>query len=395
MSETSAYDVVIVGGAVTGSSIACHLAADPGFSGRIAVIEKDPSYQRCASALSAASIRQQYSTAINVAISMFGIDFLRSIGERLEVHGERPEIGLVEQGYLFLATEAGVDVLTENHAVQIAGGADVVLETPAELVARFPWLNVEDIAAGSFGLSGEGWFDGYGLMQGFRRKARSLGVDYLADKAVSVAREGGRVTGLTLASGRTLSVGALVNAAGGGGAALARAAGLEIPIHVKKRMIFTFACAEPVAKCPLMIDPTGVYVRADGHDFLCGWQPPEDQDPDVEDDFEVDYSFFEDGIWPILANRVPAFERIRQKAAWAGYYDMNMFDHNAFVGKAPGYENFYLANGFSGHGLQQAPAIGRGLAELIVDGRFRTLDLSPLSPERMVTGARLVEKNIV
>ncbi len=395
MSETSVYDVVIVGGAVTGSSVACHLAAEPGFSGRIAVIEKDPSYQRCASALSAASIRQQYSTAINVAISMYGIEFLRAIGDRLEVNGDRPEIGLVEQGYLFLATEAGRDVLVENHAVQIAGGADVVLEDPAELVARFPWLNVEDIVAGSFGRSGEGWFDGYGLMQAFRRKARSLGVDYLADTAVSVSREGDRITGLGLASGRTLSVGALVNAAGGGGAALARAAGLDIPIHVKKRMIFTFSCADRVERCPLMIDPTGVYVRADGRDFLCGWQPPEDQDPDVVDDFDVDYSFFEDGIWPILANRVPAFERIRQKAAWAGYYDMNLFDHNAFVGQAPGYANFYLANGFSGHGLQQSPAVGRGLAELIADGQFRTLDLSPLSPARMLENRPLIEKNIV
>lgn len=388
------FDVVIVGGAVTGSSVAYHLAADPGFRGRVLVLEKDPSYQFCASALSAASIRQQYSTAINVAISLYGIAFLRAIGERLEVDGDRPEIGLREGGYLFLATPGGRTILEDNHRVQVENGADILFLEPQALLERFPWLNIEDLSAGTWGRTGEGWFDGYGLMQAFRRKARSLGVVYRAQEAVGFEREGGRLTAVRLADGSRVGCGAVVNAAGAGGQAIARAAGVEIPVRNRKRMIFSFECKDPVPNCPLMIDPTGVYVRPEGTGFICGASPPAESDPDSTD-FEVEYEFFEEFLWPTLAHRVPAFERIRPGRAWAGHYDMNLFDHNAFVGRAGELDNFYLANGFSGHGLQQAPAVGRGLAELIVHGAYRSLDLSPLSFDRLRENRPLVEKNVV
>ncbi|MDE1568454.1 NAD(P)/FAD-dependent oxidoreductase [Aquabacter sp. P-9] len=388
------YDVVVVGGAVTGSSTAYHLAADPTFGGRVLVVEQDPSYQRCASALSAASIRQQYSTAINVDISLYGITFLREIGERLEVDGDRPEIGLKEGGYLFLATARGEAAMRASNALQTGRGADIALLDPEALVARFPWLSTEGIALGSLGLTGEGWFDGYGLMQAFRKKARSLGVTYAAARAEGLEMSGGRVTGVRLSDGRTVSCGVVVNAAGAGGTALARSAGVEIPVANKKRMIFTFTCADPVPDCPLMIDPTGVYVRPEGTGFLCGTSPPEDEDPDSTD-FEVDHTFFEERIWPVLAERVPAFERIRQGRAWAGHYDMNLFDHNAILGAAPGVDNLLLANGFSGHGLQQSPAVGRGLAELITYGGYRSLDLSPLAYERLTRAAPLLETAVV
>lgn len=388
------YDVVVVGGAATGSSTAYHLAADPAFGGSVLVVEQDPSYQRCASALSAASIRQQYSTAINVDISLYGITFLREIGTRLEVDGDRPDIGLKEGGYLFLATARGETAMRASNALQTGRGADIALLDPEALVARFPWLSTEGIALGSLGLSGEGWFDGYGLMQGFRKKARSLGVTYAAARAEGLEMSGGRVTGVRLSDGRTISCGVVVNAAGAGGTALARSAGVEIPVANKKRMIFTFTCADPVPDCPLMIDPTGVYVRPEGTGFLCGTSPPEDEDPDSTD-FEVDHTFFEERIWPVLAERVPAFERIRQGRAWAGHYDMNLFDHNAILGAAPGIENLLLANGFSGHGLQQSPAVGRGLAELITYGGYRSLDLSPLAYDRLTRAAPLLETAVV
>lgn len=391
----TAYDVVIAGGAVTGSSTAYHLAAHPGFSGRILVVEKDPAYRQCASALSAASIRQQYSSAINIAISLHGIRFLRAIGETLAVDGEAPEIGLVEGGYLFLASEAGRPVLETNHRLQREMGADIALLGPDGLKARFPWLSTEGITLGAFGVTGEGWFDGYGLMQAFRRKARSLGVEYRAAKVTDVEREGDRVTAVRLDDGSRITCGALVNAAGGGGPDLARAAGLQIPVHNKKRYIFTFTCADKVAGAPLLIDPSGLYFRPEGQGFLCGIQPPEDQDPDADGDFEVDHTFFDEHIWPTLAARVPAFERIRQGRAWAGHYDMNLFDHNAIVGRAGEIGNFYLANGFSGHGLQQSPAIGRGLAELIVEGAYRSLDLSPLGFDRIAAGRPVRELNVV
>ena len=394
MTIAESYDVVAIGGAVMGSSVAYYLAADPDFSGKVLVIEKDPSYQRCASALSAAGIRQQYSCAINIQISLYGLEFLRWVGDVLEVDGVRPDIELLEGGYLFLATEENRPILQANHALQTRLGADILFLEPSGLLERFPWLSVGDLSAGCWGRTGEGWFDGCGLMQAFRRKARSLGVIYLSAAATGVERTGDRVSAVLLEDGTRISCGAVVNAAGAGGPTIARAAGLDIPVHNKKRMIFTFVCEDEVPHCPLLIDPTGVYVRPEGRGFLCGVAPPADADPDT-DDFEVDYSFFNEGIWPVLAARVPAFERLKLGRAWAGHYDMNTFDHNALVGLAPGFANFYLANGFSGHGIQQAPAIGRGLSELIIHRRYTTLDLSPLGFDRVLNNAPLVERNVV
>src|SRR4051812_46291942 len=211
------YDVVIVGGAAMGSSIAYHLLADPAFDGRVLVVEKDPTYRRSASALSAASIRQQFSSAVNIRIPLFGIGFLREVGERLAVEGERPEIGLREGGYLYLATAAGAPVLAENQALQAAEGADIVLMDAAALGARFPWLCTDDLACGAWGRSGEGWFDGWGLLQAYRRKARSLGAEYRTSRVIGVDRDSRRVAAVRLADGTRITCGALVNAAGAGG----------------------------------------------------------------------------------------------------------------------------------------------------------------------------------
>ncbi len=387
-------DVAIVGGAVMGSSVACQLAQRGDFTGRIVVIEADPAYEICASARSAASIRQQFSSAINIEISLFGIQYLRDIGDHLAVNGEKPVIDLHEGGYLFLATPDKESILKENHALQKQLGADIAFLDRQALQTKFPWLAVEDLSAGCHGVTGEGWYDGYGLMQAFRKKARSLGVDYIAAKATDISRDTSGWT-ITLSNGETLSAGCLVNTAGAsGGADICRKAGLDLPIHTRKRCVFTFECRETLPLFPLLIDPNGTYARPEGTGYICGSAPPSDQDPDC-DDFEVDYTFFEEHIWPTLAARVPAFEAIKPGAAWAGSYDMNLFDHNAFVGAVPEIPDFYLALGFSGHGLQQAPAVGRGLSELIATGSYETLDLSPLGMERYRQNSPLIERNVV
>lgn len=387
-------DVAIIGGAVIGSSVACQLAQRPDFNGRIVVIEADPTYEICASARSAASIRQQFSTDINIQISLFGIQYLRTIGDTLEVDGDKPVIDLHEGGYLFLATPDKLDILTRNHALQTSLGADIAYLDQQALQAKYGWLNVDDIAAGCHGTTGEGWFDGYGLMQAFRKKARSLDVSYVTAKAIDLHQTGDGWT-ISLDNGEAISAGTLVNAAGAsGGKRICELAGLDVPVHSKKRCVFTFECREQFDNFPMLIDPNGTYVRPEGTGFLCGCSPDADNDPDCSD-FDVDYSFFEEHVWPTLATRVPAFEAIRQGGAWAGSYDMNALDHNAFVGKVSGLQNFYLALGFSGHGLQQAPAVGRGLSELIATGRYETLDLSPLSPDRLAENRPLIEQNVV
>jgi glycine/D-amino acid oxidase-like deaminating enzyme len=390
-------DVVIVGGAAMGSSVAYHLLADPAFRGRVVVVEKDPTYQRSASALSAASIRQQFSSPVNIRISLYGIAFLRRIAEHLAVDDEIPEIGLKEGGYLYCATAAGAQVLAENQALQAAEGADIQLLDRDGLARRFPWLRTDDLAAGTFGRSGEGWFDGWGLLQAFRRKARSLGAAYVAGKVARLERESGRIAAVCLADGARIVCGALVNCAGSGGRALAAMAGVDIPVEAKRRYVFTFSCRERIEGCPLLVDVSGVYVRPEGDGFICGASPPASDDPDWRDDDpatqEVDHGFFEEVVWPALAHRVPAFEAIRPGRAWAGPYDMCRLDHNAIVGRAG--PNLYLCNGFSGHGLQQSPAVGRGLAELLVHGRYITLDLGDLGYERVLENRPLLEHNVI
>lgn len=399
-------DVVIVGGAAIGSSVAYHLAADPGFKGKVVVIEKDPTYRYSASALSAASIRQQFSSAVNIRISLFGIGFLRDIGARLAVDGEVPAIDLHEGGYLYVASGEGAPVLAANQRLQQVEGADIALLSAEALGAKFGWLNTSDLACGTYGVSGEGWFDGWALLHAFRRKARSLGVEYRQGEVARYVVEGGRVTGVALADGSRIACGTVVNAAGSHGARLAETAGVAIPVAPKKRYVFTFTCKGEVDNCPLLIDTSGAYCRpegkrgAEGQMFICGASPVDGQhDPDWDekaaDVEDVDWSFFEETVWPALAHRIPAFEAIRPGRAWAGPYDMNGLDGNAIVGPAAGLPNLYLANGFSGHGLQQSPAVGRGLAEYIAHGRYLSLDLADLGHERIVTGRPLREANII
>jgi len=399
-------DVVICGGAAIGSSVAYHLAADPGFKGKVLVIEKDPTYRYAASALSAASIRQQYSSAVNIRISLYGIGFLRDIGTRLAVDGETPTIDLHEGGYLYLATQAGAPVLAANQKLQAEEGADIALYDPAALKQRFPWLNVEDLACGTFGVSGEGWFDGWALLQAFRKKARSLGVEYRQGEVARYITEGGRVVAVELIDGSRIACGAAVNASGTHGARLAATAGIDIAVKSMKRYVFSFTCKGDVEGCPLLIDASGAWCRAEGKRsaegqlFIGSCSPltPEqdvewvETDPSVED---VDWDFFEEAVWVPLAHRIPAFEQIKPGRAWAGPYDMSGLDHNAIIGPAIGVPNLYLANGFSGHGLQQAPAVGRGLAEHILHGGYRALDLADLGHERIVARRPLKEANII
>jgi len=388
MSET--YDVVIVGGAAHGASAAYHLAADPAFSGRVLLVERDPSLARAATALSAGGIRQQFSTPVNISLSLYGIDFLRRAPELLAVDGERPDIGLVEGGYLFLATPAGLDTLRRNHGRQAGLGADIAFLERDALAARFPWLAPGDLAAGCFGETGEGWLDGYGLAQALRRKAKALGVT-LRTAEVSAIGSGNLVR---LADGTAISAGAVIVTAGTGTPGLLAPLGVVLPVEPRKRYVFGFACREPLPRLPLTVDPSGVYVRSEGAGYICGASPPEDAEPPA-DDFEVDHGFFEDAIWPVLAARIPAFAAIRPGGAWAGHYDFNTFDQNAIVGRLPGRENLFVATGFSGHGLQQSPGVGRGLAEIVVHGRYTSLDLTPLGYERIAAGRPLVEENVV
>jgi glycine/D-amino acid oxidase-like deaminating enzyme len=396
MAVRSSYDVVIVGGAAVGSSTAFFLSGDPEFHGSVLVIERDFTYARSATALSLASIRHQFSNAINVRISQFGTEFLSRFAEHVAVDGDVPELGFKENGYLFLAGDArGRAVLERNHQVQKACGAQVVLLEPAALAERFPWLRVDDLVLASYGERNEGWFDSSALLQGFRRKARARGVDYVEDEVVAVKRTGDRITGVVTRKGVEIGCGTLVNSSGTRGRRVAAMAGLDIPVEPRRRSVFVVDCRTRIdGRMPLVIDSTGVFVRPEGQFYITGISPPDDPEVDP-DDFEVRHSEFDELLWPVLANRIPAFEALKVVNSWAGHYDFCTLDHNVIVGPHPEVTNFLFANGFSGHGVQQSPAIGRGLAEIIVHGRYRTLDLTPLSYARVIAGEPFLEEAVV
>lgn len=386
--------VVIVGGAVVGCAVAYFLLAHRRFAGQVVVLERDPGYGACATTRSVASIRHQFSTPVNIAMSMFGTTFIRGAQRTLAVDGEGPDLAFREGGYLFLAAADGEAVLRRNHARQQAAGADIVLMDPAELRERWPWLATDGLALGAYGRSGEGWLDAHALMHGFRRKALALGAQVRAAEASGVIVDGGRARGVRLADGEEVAADWVVNAAGIGATALAATAGIALPVRPRKRCVFHLRTPAALPGCPLLIDPSGAYLRPEGSGFLCGAAPPEHDDPDCTD-FDVTWPIWEERLWPVLAARVPGLEAARVASAWAGHYDVNTLDHNAIVGPHPALPNLLFANGFSGHGLQQSPAVGRGLAEWIVDGGWTSLDLSPLSWQRVLQQRPLREENVV
>lgn len=376
--------VVIIGGGVMGSSVAYHLKSDPAFTGSVTVVERDPSYARASSALSASSIRQQFSTPLNIHLSRYGIGFLRRAGELLGI-----ELGLREPGYLFLASAAGEPVLRANHSIQKGEGCAVELLDPAALVERFPWISTEGVTLASHGTANEGWFDGPALMQGFRRKARDLGVTYLADEAVEISGHN-----VSLRSGGRLEARTIVLAAGPWSGEVAARAGIALPVEPRRRSVFVFDVREAPGVTPLTIDPSGTWFRPEGRFYIGGTTPVAGNDPSGAP-LEVQHQEWDDIVWPALAARVPAFEAAKVVNAWAGYYEYNTFDQNGIVGRHPENDRLIFATGFSGHGIQQSPAVGRAVAELIVHGSYRTLDLSPFGYERISAGRPIRELNVV
>ncbi|MGM0584106.1 MAG: NAD(P)/FAD-dependent oxidoreductase [Pseudomonadota bacterium] len=394
MSERT--DIAIIGGGVVGSAVAAFLKYFNGFKGSVTVLEPDPTYARASTALSASGIRQQFDTPLNIALSQYGVDFLRRLPELAGPDAELTPHNLLENGYLFLASDdSRADRLRHAHALQARAGAEVALLTPDQLALRFPHLRTDDLALASLGLSAEGWFDNMSLLNNLRRLSRAAGAEYRAESVTGIERDGPRLTALLLSSGARLACGRAVLAAGPRSGEVAAFAGLSVPVTPRKRTVFAFDAADPPAgPLPLMIDPTGVYCRPEGRGFIAGAPPVED--PDVNpDDFDPRHEEFEEIVWPTLAHRAPVFERLKLRGMWAGHYDWNALDQNAFLGPHPELPDLVLACGFSGHGLQHAPGVGRGIAELILHGGWRSLDLSPLSVERLVENRPLTEGAVV
>jgi glycine/D-amino acid oxidase-like deaminating enzyme len=392
----SSYDLVIIGGAMIGSSAAWWTARNPDFKGRILVIERDPTYQWASTTHTNSCIRQQFGSEINVKVSQFGVDFIHNFKDYMD-DPEAPSILLHAFGYLYMAdTQAFADVLIDNAKMQNRLGAATRILTPDQMAAEWPFYNLDGIILGSHNPVDEGYFDGGTIFDWFRKKAKHLGAEYITNEVTGITRQGSRITAVTLASGETVAACTIINASGPRGNATAQMAGLSIPVEPRRRFTFVFDTADPLPKdLPLTIDPSGVHVRTDGRYFMTGC-PPDDGDPAVAfDDFRMDHDIWENKVWPAIATRVPAFERVKLINSWVGHYAYNTLDQNAIVGPHPEVDNFLFANGFSGHGLQQSPAMGRGLSELVTYGTYKTLDLSPLGVDRILRNEPLLERAVI
>ncbi|SPH23729.1 D-amino acid dehydrogenase [Defluviimonas aquaemixtae] len=397
--SNNSYDIVIVGGAIMGASAAWFLSNDKDFDGRVLVVERDPSYKNSSTMHTNSCMRQQFSAELNVRISQFAADFVKNLRSYMGGDERVPDLSIRSFGYMYLAdTEAFADVLRENIKVQHAAGAATKLMSADEIKRDYPFYNVDDIVLGSINLVDEGYWDGSAVFDWWRRQSRERGIEYVQNEVVAITKNaaGTRVESVTLNSGEVISCGKVLNASGPRAARTSRMAGIEIPVEPRKRYSWIFRANKPLDRdLPLTIDPSGVHVRENGGGtYQCGGHS--DIDPAVDyDDFTMDFSLWENHVWPILATRIPQFEAVKVQSEWAGHYAYNTFDHNAIMGPHTEVENFFFLNGFSGHGLQQSPAMGRGTAEFMVHGEYRSLDMRPFHYERIVANRPIIEKAII
>lgn len=385
-------DVVIVGGGIVGSATAYHLSRH-NRGRRIVVIERDTTYAYGSTARSAGGVRQQFSTPENIALSQATLDLLRRLDQEF---GHAADVSFREQGYLILASPSGRSVLAANVALQQTAGADIAWLNADALHQHFPWLATDGVAAGSFGQSGEGWIDPVQLMTLLRTAAIAAGVTVIRDAVVGFEQTAHAIATVRLASGHRIACGHVVNAAGPQAGAVAEMAGIALPVEPRKRYVYVIdsrRADQALRRAPLTVDPGGVWFRPEGRTFICGVSP-EIEPPAVDLD-QIDEAPFHDTVWPALAARVPAFEEAKLLSAWAGFYDYNTLDQNAVIGVHPTTVNLYFANGFSGHGLQQAYAAGRAVAELIEFGTFQTIDLTRFGFARILRGEPVLELNVI
>ncbi|KIN73449.1 FAD dependent oxidoreductase [Sulfitobacter guttiformis KCTC 32187] len=367
-----------------------------GFDGTVLVIERDPTYQFASTSHTNSCIRQQFSNAANIQVSQFGAQFIHNFREFMGGNPEVPHLTLQSFGYMYLAdTPEFAATLKEAQAVQQSLGAATKHMSRDEIAADYPFYQLDDIIGGNHNLVDEGYFDGGTMFDWFKRSAKANGVEYVTACVTAMTRAADTVQSVTLADGTVIGCGTVVNASGPRAAATAAMAGLSIPVVPRKRYTFVFNAAQPLDRdLPLTIDPSGVHMRSEGKYYLAGCPP--DVDSDVAyDDFAFDHSLWESKVWPAIATRIPQFEAIKVINEWVGHYAYNTLDQNALLGRARDCPNFIFVNGFSGHGLQQSPAIGRGIAELIAYGEYRSLDLDAFDVNRAAQGQRFLEKAVI
>jgi FAD-dependent oxidoreductase domain-containing protein 1 len=388
--STSQYDVAIIGGGVIGCAAAYFLKAAG--VGRVCVIEPDPTYAKAATPVATGGCRRLFSRPENILMSQFSIAFFKAFAKYVAVDGSAPDVQWREQGYLFVVTGDHARTLEANCKIQQSLGVNVELMDRARIASRFPWLRSDDLALGVLSPE-DGWLDPNSVLQGFRKKALALGTEFARDRVVDVYTSASSVTELELASGARVRADAFVNAAGCWAPSISKLAGMDLPVNPMRRFEHYVQLAEELPPMPLIKDPDRLVIRPEGTGYSVGRVR---SDEPRGFNFEVDPYYFENVVWPACAGRIPGFEKLKLKREWAGLYDECELDGNMILGNWLGrLENFYVACGFSGHGLMHAPAVGRALAELIVSGRYETIDLTRMGYQRVLDSAPYAETGIL
>jgi glycine/D-amino acid oxidase-like deaminating enzyme len=391
MHKNPSYEVIIIGGGIMGSATAYYLTRmAPGI--QVAVVERDPTYARASTALSMSNVRIQFSLKENIQISQVAFQVLERFEEEMAVGDRKPRIYFRREGNLFLVDERNLEAARRAYDLQRSLGCRVEWWSPGEIKARYPLYETGGLIGGTFGPE-DGHFDAYAALMAYKAKARSQGAEYLAAEVVKIRTAGRRATGVDLSSGASLTAGTVVNCGGAWAAQLAETAGVKLPVVPVKRQVFVLDTAvKPAGPLPLTVLLSGLYFRTEtGGLILLGKSMEEDP---VGFDFTWDEQRFMEVLWPELAEFVPAWDRLKLVRGWAGLYDVNTLDHNAIIGEWPEIKGLHLATGFSGHGLQQGPAVGRYLAELILAASV-SLDLSVFTPNRILENRPLSEAGIV
>ena len=390
MSKKS-YDIIIIGGGIMGSATAYYLiSADPTLT--IAVVERDPTYAQASTTLSMANVRTQFSLKENVQISQYAIQMLQTFEEDMAVNGESPKIYFRQEGNLFLVAAEAEEAARRALHMQTQLGCRVEWWSNQHIKEHYPLYEPRPFVGGTFGPD-DGYFDAYAVLMAYRAKSRSSGVNFLKDEIVSINTTPKKVTGVQLAGHGSLAAALVINCAGAWATDVAKTAGIDLPVVPVKRQVFVLDTAFKYEKpLPLTILPSGLYFRSETGGLILLGKSMED-DP-IGFSFSWDEQRFINELWPELAEFVPKFDTLKVVRGWAGLYAVNTLDGNAILGQWPELNGYYMANGFSGHGLQQGPAVGRYLSELILEKPV-SLDLSIFTPQRIIDNRPLSESELV
>jgi glycine/D-amino acid oxidase-like deaminating enzyme len=384
-------DVVVIGGGAIGAAVAYFIRLlDPGTD--VIVVERDPSYGLASTPRASGGVRRLFSLAENIELSKYSIAFFEDFAETMAVDGVPADIGLKKNGYLFIVPPPQRDVLKSNFDTQQTLGCNVEWLEPDEIKGRFPSMNVDDLGAAVLSPD-DGWLDPHSVLLGFRNKARSIGAEFMADEVTALVRHGASVTAALLGSGERIEATHFVNAAGAWAKDLCAMVDVQVPIEPLRRFEHFFLSQDPIEPLPYIKDMQRLAFRPEGRGYTGGV-------PTLEEprgyNFDVDYTYFANVVWPALAHRFPQFERTRCTSTLPGLYDQNDFDGNVIIGPgAGGLGNFHLLSGFSGHGLMHAPGCGRAMAELLLTGGYQTIDLTRFGYQRILDGTPLRETGII